>query len=344
MSQPPTVPGAREPTLSIEQVLERIRFDPVTKHGSVYDVISLVTGCGPTNIQKTYQRILLNNPEFNPKVRTFRFAGKSQRLTPTLPIHGLVEIVWLCPGRNAREFRVTGANTLCRALGGDLTLVEEIRARHADVAGTEHQAALLEGTGVTVAEANGAALVPVGQPRGSEDAGLALVERKAKLTRLEQENMRGAIEIAHLEQRLKQENINGAIGIFKDLSALAGTVVEGRQRIFLSDMASNILRMSMPGVELDLRTDGTSQRGDPISISAVLLGMGRGRPSPADLVKIGREAARLFREARNGENPPKHDQFVGGASHPVNSYFECDRGIIEEAVRNILGGTSSTAQ
>ena len=57
-----------------------------------------------------------------------------------------MEIAWLCPGKAAKEFRRQGAVTLCRALGGDLTLVDEIEKRHAEVAGTEVQKVLLQGT------------------------------------------------------------------------------------------------------------------------------------------------------------------------------------------------------
>ena len=58
----------------------------------------------------------------------------------------LVEIAWLCPGRAAVNFRRKGAETVCRMLGGDLTLVDEIQRRHAQVAGTAEQEFLLADT------------------------------------------------------------------------------------------------------------------------------------------------------------------------------------------------------
>ena len=42
-----------------------------------------------------------------------------------------------CPGNKARNFRRAAAETLCRLLRGDLTLVDEIQQRHADVQGTD---------------------------------------------------------------------------------------------------------------------------------------------------------------------------------------------------------------
>ena len=57
----------------------------------------------------------------------------------------LVEITWLCPGRAAREFRRKGAETVCRMLGGDHSLVDDIQCRHTQVAGTAEEEFLLAG-------------------------------------------------------------------------------------------------------------------------------------------------------------------------------------------------------
>ena len=58
----------------------------------------------------------------------------------------LVEIAWLCPSKSAVNFRRKGAETVCRMLGGDLTLADEIQRRHAQVAGTAEQEFLLADT------------------------------------------------------------------------------------------------------------------------------------------------------------------------------------------------------
>jgi hypothetical protein len=49
----------------------------------------------------------------------------------------LVEIVWLCPGKAAREFRRKSAQTIVRVLGGDLSIINEIEQRHIQLNGSE---------------------------------------------------------------------------------------------------------------------------------------------------------------------------------------------------------------
>ena len=51
----------------------------------------------------------------------------------------LVETAWLCPGKKAASFKRKEAETVCRMLGGDLTLVDEIQRRHAQVSGTAEE-------------------------------------------------------------------------------------------------------------------------------------------------------------------------------------------------------------
>lgn len=128
----------------------QIRYDPLTKKGSVLDVVQLVTDCRKDNVSTLYTRICNEYPDVSTKCANFKFPGQGQRPTPVAHISTLIEIAWLCPGKRAKEFRRTGAVTMCRALGGDLSLVEEIRQRHGEVAGTEEQAAFLAGTGVTL--------------------------------------------------------------------------------------------------------------------------------------------------------------------------------------------------
>ena len=76
------------------------------------------------------------------KCHKLRINGKG-RETPVADAATLVEIAWLCPGKAAVQFRRKGAESVCRMLGGDLTLVDEIQRRHAQMAGTAEQEFLL---------------------------------------------------------------------------------------------------------------------------------------------------------------------------------------------------------
>jgi hypothetical protein len=54
----------------------------------------------------------------------------------------LIEIAFLLPGNKARDSRRVGADKVRRVLGGDVTLLDEIERRHAEMVGTEQEAFL----------------------------------------------------------------------------------------------------------------------------------------------------------------------------------------------------------
>lgn len=72
----------------------------------------------------------------------------------------------------------------------------------------------------------------------------------------------------------------------------------------------------------------------PVSDRAVVLGH---RPTPAQLRKIGKEAARFYQE-RHGQKPVQREQFVGGATRMVNVYSEGDVDILDEAIALVMEG------
>jgi hypothetical protein len=302
--------------LTPAQILERIRYDPETKMGSVYDVIRIVTGYAQKDIAHEYQGICKKFPDLMEKIQYFKFPGQGQRPTPVAYLNALMEIAWLCPGRHAKEFRRTGAVTLCRALGGDLSLVEEIRHKHGEVAHTEEQSALLAGTGVTTAEANGQAIVPADAQLDRYKAETAKIWAEAKQLQLSTFK-----EAEALATRLKQEAVDEE---------------DVRHRIELQDMSANLLRMYAAyatGTLAPMLTDGARQN-EPVTLSGVAADMGH-RLTRAQLIAVGREASRLYRQ-KYDEPPPKHVQYVDGAVRHVASYFQKDRALIETAIRDVL--------
>ena len=112
-------------SITAVNLTDGIRVDRATQKGSIYDVISVVTQKDNTHVTQTLARITRNNPELNPKCVKLRIKGKG-RGTPVADAATLVEIAWLCPRRAATEFRRKGAETVCRMLGGDQSLVDDI--------------------------------------------------------------------------------------------------------------------------------------------------------------------------------------------------------------------------
>ena len=134
--------------MSIAANLIGIRVDQATQRGSVYDVIQLVTQGNPTYSARVFARVCEQHAELHPKWVKLRINGKGKQ-TPVADAATLVEVAWLCPGKAAVQFRRKGAESVCRMLGGDLALVDEIQRRHAQVAGTAEEDFLLAQDGST---------------------------------------------------------------------------------------------------------------------------------------------------------------------------------------------------
>ena len=73
-----------------------------------------------------YRRLLNQYPEVGTNCSNLKFPGRGQRDTPVVDVRGIVEIVMLLPGRHAARVRRQAAELLCRYLGGDLALVDEV--------------------------------------------------------------------------------------------------------------------------------------------------------------------------------------------------------------------------
>lgn len=301
--------------LTPAQILGRIRYDSLTKKGSVFDVIRLVTD--QENPKKLLDRMTAQVPEVLPNWEYFKFPGQGQRPTPVAYLKDLIEIAWLCPGKHAKEFRRTGAVTLCRALGGDLSLVDEIKERHGEVTEAE-QEALLAGTGVSVAEANGQAIV---SPE----------EERARVRKLNAEAAMMEAEVDRVRTEAMRARAEASVATCRALLDIAGGVSEGRDRLFYNDLARNFAQCNLLGFPA---TDGRSpdrSSDAQITISTVAVQMGV-RLDGRALVRAGKKASSLYR-ARYGESPPKHEQFCDGRVILANTYTERDRDLVEEAIR-----------
>jgi hypothetical protein len=179
--------------------LESIRIDTQTNRGSVYDVISAVTGCAQGDLNRNRSRLVEQYPAFRPggtAVQRIRINGVGQQ-TPVALASTLLELAWVLSGKVAREFRRAGALKVCRILGGDLTLIDEIERHHKRVAGTPQEQFLLG----TDAIAPNQAAVPRKEPTAMMQYNLEikqLEERKA-----EREDRRAEREAAGPAKRMQ---------------------------------------------------------------------------------------------------------------------------------------------
>lgn len=105
---------------------KEIRITPDKKWISVFDVIEVVGN--QKNARKTWFDIQKSNSEVVASCNNFKFPGPGQRDTPIINAQGLVLLLNQIPGETARQFRSASAKILVRYLGGDLTLIDEIKA------------------------------------------------------------------------------------------------------------------------------------------------------------------------------------------------------------------------
>ncbi len=66
------------------------------------------------------------HPEVTRILGDFKFRGQGQKRTPVADLRNAVELTFLLPGRHAARIRRQAAELLCRYLGGDLALVDEV--------------------------------------------------------------------------------------------------------------------------------------------------------------------------------------------------------------------------
>jgi hypothetical protein len=102
-----------------------IRITP-DKMISVFDFIRVVGG--QSQPDKTWKNVLKNhNEEVRIFYTNFKFQGQGQKLTPVINVKGMVKLLFWLPGEMAKQFRAKSAETMIRYLGGDLTLIDEIK-------------------------------------------------------------------------------------------------------------------------------------------------------------------------------------------------------------------------
>lgn len=111
------------------EILRRIRYDPFTKKGSVYDVIQLVTGCGKTHTSESLASIMDKFPEVLGRTQNFKFPGQGQRPTPVADMPTLFRLMALLPGSRSRKFAAKSMDVFTRAFGADEQLERELKRR-----------------------------------------------------------------------------------------------------------------------------------------------------------------------------------------------------------------------
>ena len=220
------------------------------------------------------------------------------------------------PGKVAKETRSKFAAIIRRYLAGDKSLISEVEA---NAQSTSPIAELARGAGAS-----------------AEDGDAQRIVRKRKFEELEITRL--TLENEQLVERIKADRLrtlDSAAASYRDICK--DSDIDDRARIMLKDTYLNICMVA--NIDKQLITNGAeaasvvvSTTGSPISVSMVADAMGI-KLSSGQLISAGAEISKHYKEL-HGKGPSKHGQMCGGRPTMINSYFECDRSMIEEVLRN----------
>ena len=111
-----------------------IRVDKGTNYASLKDLL-MIFGYNETNISKVINSL---PDELREKCTLMQLNGAGNKML-CAPANILIEIVWALKSSKTNAFRSQCAKTICRVLGGDLSLAEEIEKRHMTVSHAEQE-------------------------------------------------------------------------------------------------------------------------------------------------------------------------------------------------------------
>ncbi|CAM9109050.1 unnamed protein product, partial [Ectocarpus sp. 13 AM-2016] len=331
-----------------------IRFDKDTKRGSVLDVIKMVLGCDSSTANTSLRRLLQDNPGLGsggpgsrcPRLPRLKINGKGN-MTPVADAKTLIEIVWLLPGKKAHTFRRQSSEKVCRLLGGDLSLVSEIEARHATLQSTEEgratQEFLLDGREEAIETFDG-------MPAGFKY--LAEADRAQFAKQMFEQRLKlGEQQLQESKVALKRKRVDDLVQSYRALQDL-GVHLDGRTLIELRDNVTILSRQDvvvnnavavaahiLPDSTTPTHELGADQRGKETGIVVVSSKIGIRVPQnmSGTVGKLMKKSyIRKYKLAPDFNAFTKRLTLFNGRPILEILCFERDEDIIEEAIRAVM--------
>ena len=274
---------------------------------STFDFINHTTGksLDDTYGKTTFYR-MKNSDEYGAEIKALtkmvKFPGQGQRETPTMTIRGLQRLLMMLGGKVAREYRELVEGTFTRVMAGDTSLIQVI-------------------------EANAASNAPMQQAFRTaleQEPVAPVLEEICNVRKREREELEWEDRKAAVQQR-RLQNIRSTMDILS-MTADPRLPIDERTKLQMQDLAKNILFTNGSKTI----TNGDISENNPIDFQMLSNEM-QVDCTPEDAKALGRLMAEKFRNTHMRE-PPKHMQWVGGKSIPVNSYMEKDREMMVEVI------------
>lgn len=286
-------------------------------------------GCENQYGKNIFYRLTKDGSKFKDEVSSLciylKFPGVGQKETPCASIRGLQRYLMILGGKVAAEYRELIEGTFTRVMAGDQSLIEVINANAVsqDPIHQVYRAALEQEPVAPVLDE-----LCLKRRREREDILFDMEMAERKLAHEEKRRLHGMSLIEDTSVAMR------AICALKDMPG-----VDARTKLQVEDHIKNVLLNKLAtnnnsNNQLTI-TDGTSTNqtdGLNVSILAKELGF---KPKEGQLISIGREMAKQYRETYKTD-PTKHAQFTGGMVIPVNSYMERDRSMMERVIRAVM--------
>ena len=282
--------------------------------------------------KNNFYRLTKEGSDYKTEVDLFtvylKFPGSGQRQTPCASIRGLQRYLMILGGKVAADFREIVEGTFTRVMAGDQSLIEVINANAASQGPVQqaYRAALEQEPVEPVLDE-----FCLRKKREREDLlfDIEMAERQLAL-----ENSKLTLQERMLEHESKLiQHVSTAMGSINALKDWAN--VDERTKLQAEDHIKNVLFNKL-SINQATITDGTGMTNQTDALNVSILAKELGfKPTDGQLIKIGRELAKQYRETYKND-PPKHKQFVGGNYIPVNSYMERDRLMMEQVIHAVM--------
>ncbi|ACH46756.1 unknown [Feldmannia species virus] len=335
-------------------IIGSIRVDEDTGLGSLIDIVKIVCpDMCKVYAKTTLARVLEEWPHHVADcVKRLKINGRGH-VTPVADAKTIAEIIWLLPGRAAREFRRQSAEIVMRVLGGDTTLCKEIEERSVGLQSTREGRAFqnfaLGGESGEKKRLGGELM----EHASSED-----YERFVKMKvehemcvmeqKFEQER---AILARKFQQEQEEGKVDSELRIVASLKRgfdAVNSLSESRHKIELSDIVSDIQRRALrksvsvetavdPGVSVPTPDCPANIRGEEVSIAMVSGEMGvhlGGRAGTAGKKLKVLYMARYGADAAN--NIPKRATIFQGRPYRENTYYARDKDLVQQAIEETI--------
>jgi hypothetical protein len=336
-----------------------VRIDQETKQASVIDTIRGFTGLGSNHAGQMFGRLGREYVERCPNIKINGIG----RLTPVAPAHVLVEIIWALPNKAAKEFRRESAVYICRLLGADQSLIQEVELRGATTPQAFKEFFVPPATARNTVTIFGQ-VCEVPSESDPEDVKKRLHgmmdmvitrynaeterqlrqgrEDEAKLQEFEEEcKQRIAMsrattkrKVAEIESELQVQVTKNAGDMRNAVMALGPMMHPALRSATLDALANRVAEVT--GVSKSTNQAGNKYLED---FSTMIQNLGNNRVDSKRLCAIGKAVRKAFGERYPNQEPEKVERHVNGAMRLVNVYLEVDRPWIEDLVRTELANT-----